>query len=98
MSSGGSNCYRGSFLGVADDIDIETVPFRPAHIEFWGVDPALAPDGFWGLKIDEMMPGDDYISIVAADDGVTVNHDGFTVANGADINRAGVRTYFICWD
>lgn len=98
MSSGASNCHRGAFVGVADDVVIP-VPFRPKTIQFFGTDTALTPDGFWGYKDDDLMAGDDYISSIANDDGVTINTDGtFTVANGADINRASMTTYFICWD
>lgn len=98
MGSGARNMHKGSFIGATADVVIETVPFRPSLIQFFGVDPALTPDGFWGYKDDDLMAGDAYISNIAADTGVTIAHDGFTVANGADVNRDGITTYYVCWD
>lgn len=94
MASGNVTIYTGSFDGAASDIDIKHVPFRPRVIEF------KTTNSRWGLKIEDEyeMESSKYVSSVAADLGVTINDDGFTVANGADINTAGQRTYFVCYD
>jgi hypothetical protein len=85
MSSPSFNVFHGTFTGVAADVPITKVPFRPRVIKFWFT------GGGWGLKIDgeEGMDGANYLSSTGADVGVTITDNGFTVANGADVNSAG---------
>jgi len=92
MSSGVTMKFVGSFVGAAADIDVEKVPFQPKTIKFWFT------GGGWGLKMaDEVgMDGANYLSSTAADVGVTINADGFTVANGADVNSSGNPVYYEC--
>lgn len=92
--SGETKKFEGSFLGAAADVTIETCPFRPRVIRFY------ATGGVWGIKIaDEYaMDGSNYLSNTAADAGVTINANGFTVANGADVNVNGQRVYYECDD
>lgn len=95
MASGGSNKFVGSYTGAGADIDIETVPFQPRVIKFWSASAAV-----WGLKMADQdgMATTAYISNSGADAGVTINSDGFTVANGADVNPSGSLVYFECED
>jgi hypothetical protein len=90
MSSGTKQIYNGSFLGALADITVDWIPFRPGSIKFWNATPR------WGVKIEgeKGMLTNNYLSSVAADTGVTITDDGFDVANGADVNQNGVRTYF----
>lgn len=92
MSSPSHNVFHGTFTGAAADVPITKVPFRPRSIKFW------ATGGIWGLKIDgeQGMDGANYLSNTAADVGVTITDNGFTVANGADINSAGNPVYYEC--
>jgi hypothetical protein len=92
--SGTTKKFNGTFTGVAADVDVEKVPFRPRVIKFYFT------GGGWGLKVDGEtgMDGDNYLSSTAADAGVTINDDGFTVANGADVNSAGNPVYYECED
>lgn len=92
--SGSVNKFHGSFTGAAADIDVDKVPFKPRVIKFWFT------GGGWGLKIADLvgMDGANYLSSTAADVGVTINSDGFTVANGADVNSAGNTVYYECQD
>ena len=94
MASGASNTHFGSFVGVAGDIEIETLPFKPRVMKFW-----LATGGAieHGVKFEEMLT-DTYLSTTTGlDAGVTFNSDGtVTIANGADINSAGDTTYYEC--
>jgi len=94
MSSGAANKFQSSFTGAAADIDVEKVPFQPRTIKFW------ATGGVWGVKIADLvgMDGANYLSNTAADVGVTINSDGFTVANGADVNVSGEIVYYECED
>lgn len=88
MASPSIKLYVGSFTGVAADVTVGVVPFRPRKIEFYG------PGGVWGYKSEE-MGGDAYLSSVAADAGVTINDTGFVVANGADVNAAGDVIHYV---
>lgn len=92
MPSGPRKKFVGSFLGATADVTIGYVPFKPGIIKFWNTTPR------WGVKIQGQvnMDGANYLSSVGADVGVTINSDGFLVANGADVNQNGVRTYFEC--
>lgn len=94
MASGNPNKYHGTFTGAAADVTVEKVPFQPRVIRFW------ATGGIWGIKIAEEqgMDGANYLSNSAADVGVTINSDGFTVANGADVNSSGNPVYYECED
>jgi hypothetical protein len=93
MASGVTQKFNGSFVGAAAQIDIETCPFRPRLIRLY-VDAGAALE--IGFKTDEMA-GDAYLATTGGSDtGVTINSDGFTVANGANINVASVTTYFEC--
>lgn len=94
MSSGAKNTYNNSFLGVAAEVNVTTCPFRPRTIKFH------ATGGVWGIKVqdDYGMSGANYLSSTAADVGVTINADGFTVASGADVNVNTERVYYECAD
>jgi len=93
MASGAQQRFKGSFVGAAADIDVATVPFRPRTIKLWADSGAAIEHGY---KSDEMA-GDAYLSTTTGTDaGVTINDDGFTVANGADINVAAATVYFEC--
>jgi hypothetical protein len=94
MSSGATNKFNGVFTGAAADITVSKVPFRPRLIRFY------ATGGIWGIKIDGQtgMDADAYLSNTAADAGVTINDDGFLVANGADVNSSGNPVYYECED
>lgn len=91
MASGSPLRFFGSFAGVADDIEINKCPFRPRVIRFF------TANGSWGLKIEDEynMDGNNYISDSGTDTGVTITDDGCDIANGADINENGHRTYYI---
>lgn len=91
MSSQAYYNHHGSFVGAGADVAIATVPFRPKRIRFFTSSPANR----WGYKSDEMA-GNAYISDQGADTGVTINNDGFTVANGADVNSSGNVVHYIC--
>jgi len=92
MASGAGNVFRGTFIGAADDIEIAKLPFKPAAMQFWCDNSGALEIGY---KTEDMS-GDAYLSTSSgADAGVTFNADGtVTVANGADINVAGVTTYY----
>jgi hypothetical protein len=92
MASGAPNKFHGTFTGAAADIDIEKCPFAPRVVKF------KTAGGVWGLKVDgeEGMDGDNYLSSAGADTGVTLTANGFTVANGANVNSAGNPVYFEC--
>jgi len=94
MASGDVKKFYGTLTGAAADITITKVPFRPRVIKFF------ATGGKWGLKIEDEvgMSGNNYLSNTAADTGVTINDDGFTLANGADVNVAGSSVYYECED
>jgi len=93
MASGVTQKYTGSFVGAAADIDIETCPFQPKRIQLFVNNGGALEQGYK----DEEMSGDAYLSTTSgADAGVTINSDGFTVANGADVNVAGQTVYFEC--
>lgn len=88
MASPSIKMYMGSFTGVAADVTVGVVPFRPRKIEFY------APGGVWGYKSDEMA-GNAYLSSVGADAGVTISDSGFVVANGADVNVAAAVVHYV---
>jgi hypothetical protein len=92
MASGAGNVFRGSFVGAAGQVDIEKLPFKPAAMMFWRTNGGHIEHGY---KTEDMS-GDTYLSTsTGADAGVTFNSDGtVTVANGADINAAGITTYY----
>ena len=91
MSSPSHNVFRGSFLGVAADVEIEKVPFVAQSVKFWTV------GGVWGTKLvgEDGMDSDNYLSSAGVDTGVTVDTDGkITVASGADVNSVGNLVYY----
>ena len=62
----------------------------PRSIKFW------TAGGVWCVKIDgeEGMDADNYLSSGGADTGVTIADNGFTVANGANVNSVGNPVYY----
>jgi hypothetical protein len=90
MSSPSHNVFHGTFTGVGAEVPITKVPFRPRSIKFW------TAGGVWGVKIDgeEGMDADNYLSSAGADTGVTITDNGFTVANGANVNSVGNPVYY----
>lgn len=92
MSSGASNLHFGSFEGAAGDVDIETLPFKPRTMKFWRVNGGTIEYGF---KHEDMSGSAYYSTTTGTDAGVTFNSNGtVTIANGADINAAGIVTYY----
>ena len=93
MASGVTQKYTGSVVGAAADISVATVPFQPKTIQFY-VDGGAALE--MGFKHEDMT-GDAYLSTsTGTDAGVTINSNGFTLANGADVNVASATIYYVC--
>jgi len=92
--SGDVKKFYGTLTGVAGDVTINKVPFRPRVIRFY------VTGGRWGVKIEDEvgMDGSNYLSNTAADAGVTITDTGFVLANGADVNVAGAAVYYECED
>lgn len=94
MASGSSRNFIGSFIGVADDVEIE-LPFTPRSIKFL-VDVSGTLEDGWKTAD---MAGDAYLSTTTGTDaGVTIGNRSVTVANGADINSVGNTVYFEAWE
>lgn len=82
--------YIGFYTGAAADITVASCPFRPEVIRFNTVAAAE-----FGVKTSAMTTNV-YVSHAGADTGVTINDNGFTVDNGADVNHNGVVTHYVC--
>ena len=89
MSSPASQRYEGSFLGAAADVTVSVIPFPPQAIQF-----ISESAGVYGMKT-YAMPGNEYVSQLGADTGITLTESGFVAANGADVNVNGSRTHYI---
>jgi len=93
MASGVTQKYYGSFVGAAAEKLVATCPFRPKIVRLYADGGAAIEVGY---KTDEMA-GSAYLSTsTGTDAGVTINDDGFTVANGADINVSAATVNFEC--
>lgn len=91
MASPGASFFQGQFIGVAADVTITKVPFRPKTVKFWTVTGGHIEHGY---KSDAMS-GSAYLSTTTGiDAGVTLSTSGFVVANGADVNVAAATVYY----
>jgi len=89
------NCHICAFNGAAAEITVP-LPFTPRHVEMYRANGGHIEHG---LKT-HMMSGSAYLSTsTGVDAGVTINSDhSLTIANGADINGAGVVTHVVAWE
>jgi len=88
------NKHIFAFNGAAAELEIP-LPFTPTHVEMWRVNAGAIEHG---IKTN-MMLTDAYMSTSTGDDaGVTIGTQKLTIANGADINAAGIVTHGIAWE
>lgn len=85
-----------SFVGAAAEITVY-LPFVPTKVELYSITGGAAIEV--GIKYAAMSGAVYYSTSTGSDSGVTINSNGtLTIANGADINVAGVTTYISAYE
>lgn len=83
--------YFGHVTGAAADVTMSSCPFKPRVVKLYADSGSAIEVGY---KSEEMS-GSAYLSTTTGTDaGVTLTDNGFTLANGADINVSGASIYF----
>lgn len=89
----GKQWQEKSFVGAATAITVY-FDFVPSRMDLYSITGGAAVEV--GFKSANMSGATYYSTSTGSDSGVTINTDGsVTIANGADINVAGVTTYCI---